>query len=279
MKIAYYSDLHIEHSNILLDTKKADVVVLAGDIYALGASYVKPVSTIDWIQDTFPDTPVVFVPGNHDFELSHMEKQYDSWRNQCAQTNGHVHCLWNDEVVLGDTRFLGTPLFTNFASTNNQQKCMEIAKNIVDFNAIGYKGRLVTPFDYIDLFNQSCDYLHKELNNPSHQDKTHVVVTHFAPATKCQNPNLPSRPESAYWASDCEDLIQQSNIWISGHTHFSFKAKLGDDPKHGHLFSNARGYSKIMGLSSDKNFKKDMLLDTKKVLFARTRKKVSGKTP
>ena len=278
MKIAYFSDLHVEHSNIILNTQKADVVVLAGDIYALGPAYKRPLNVIEWADATFPDQPVLFVPGNHDFELSHMEQQLEAWKNSCVKTGNHVQCLWDDEAVFGNTRFLGTPLFTDFCSTNNQTLCMDWASSINDFRVTGYKSRVVVPQDYIDFFHQSCAYLNQELDNASHQDKTHVVVTHFAPSIRCQNPDFKRGVESAYWASDCESLVEKSNIWISGHTHFSFTTHIGNNPKKGHLMSNARGYSKIMGLSSDKNFRKDIILDVEKLLSKKPSKKHSSIT-
>lgn len=64
MKLAIYSDLHVEHSLFVpppaLD---ADVIVLAGDIHAPGHNTPK------WARRPggFGERPVIYVPGNHEF--------------------------------------------------------------------------------------------------------------------------------------------------------------------------------------------------------------------
>lgn len=147
--IAAYSDLHIEHSSVVLSAT-ADVIVLAGDIYALGPAYMEEPSVIHWIDQTFPDKDVVFVPGNHDLENSYWERQMRVWCAHAQQLGGRIHVLWNESVILHGVQFLGTPLFSNFSSTNNSQEAIKAAKGVPDFNRIWHlSGKCVTPEDYI----------------------------------------------------------------------------------------------------------------------------------
>ena len=59
LRIRYMSDLHLEFSDYRPDPVDADVVVLAGDIDA-------GTSGLEWAARQFPDTPVIYVAGNHE---------------------------------------------------------------------------------------------------------------------------------------------------------------------------------------------------------------------
>ena len=60
MKIRVLSDLHLEFQSWTPPSVPADVVVLAGDI-ASGAD------GIHWGREHFPESEIIYVPGNHEF--------------------------------------------------------------------------------------------------------------------------------------------------------------------------------------------------------------------
>ena len=60
MKLHILNDLHIEFEDFEPPATDADVVVLAGDI-GVGMEGLR------WAEDRFPDKPVIYVPGNHEF--------------------------------------------------------------------------------------------------------------------------------------------------------------------------------------------------------------------
>jgi hypothetical protein len=66
MKVRILSDLHLEFQDWKPPKVDADVVVLAGDIH-VGARGV------DWARRSFPLSPVVYVPGNHEFYGEHIQ--------------------------------------------------------------------------------------------------------------------------------------------------------------------------------------------------------------
>ena len=248
--IAVYSDLHVEHSSLSLNTTDADVVVLAGDIFAMGQAYSEDFSIIHWIDQNIPDTVVVFVPGNHDFEDSYWEKQMMVWKQHAQQLGGRIHVLWNESVDVQGIRFLGTPLFTDFASTGHPEVVKAQAKKIPDFNRIwNVSGHAVHPNDYVQWNHTARQFLSDEL--PKDPEIKKVVVTHFAPSLKLRNPNHPAALLDAYWLNDCEDLVAQADLWISGHSHYSCDLTLENG---GRMISNARGVSKMYNLSSDPQF-------------------------
>lgn len=250
LNIAVYSDLHIEHSSLTLDVASADVVVLAGDIFALGAAYNKDFSVVHWIDQNIADKPIIFVPGNHDFENSCWERQLNVWKDQASMLGGRIHVLWDEIIDLNGVRFLGTPLFSDFASTGHPEVVKEHAKRICDFRSIFHSdGHPVRPDDYIHWNHKAREFLHKQLQHDPDMKK--IVVTHFAPSLKLRDPSRPAELLDAYWLNDCEDLVGMADIWISGHSHYSCDITLDNG---GRMISNARGVSKMYGLSGDQNF-------------------------
>jgi len=66
MKIRILSDLHLEFQQWSPPKADADVVVLAGDIDV-------GIRGVEWARRSFPSSPVVYVPGNHEFYRCHMQ--------------------------------------------------------------------------------------------------------------------------------------------------------------------------------------------------------------
>ncbi|MEN8763395.1 MAG: metallophosphoesterase, partial [Thiogranum sp.] len=104
MKLYILNDLHIEFEGFEPPDTDADVVVLAGDIGVGGEG-------LRWAEDRFPDRPVVYVPGNHEFyrhDITLIEELK-------AQAPDHIHVLNDDLIDIEGVRFLGSILWTDFA--------------------------------------------------------------------------------------------------------------------------------------------------------------------
>lgn len=261
MDWAVFSDLHIEGSNFSVNYDRANAVIFAGDIYALGAANMDRFTVVDWVAEKVPDRPVIFVGGNHDFELSVIDEQVDAWKNIAAKRYpGHVHVLHNDAIDLGGVRVIGTPLFTNFSSLGSAKACRDWAREgVSDFRRIKKsKNELVTPEDYAKMFMDATAFLTDELFKNPNQEK--LVVTHFAPSVRLRSNRVQSSFADAYWVNDLEHLVRQANVWVSGHTHMSADIVLGDRPGFGRSVCNARGYSKVFNTSSDPNFKNPKII-------------------
>ena len=85
VRIRYLSDLHMEFTSYVpsrLPSVDEDVVVLAGDI-GIG------MDGIDWAREAFPDVPVIYVPGNHEYYRQEMK----SLRSAYAADHGNVVVL------------------------------------------------------------------------------------------------------------------------------------------------------------------------------------------
>ena len=260
--IAPFSDLHLEHANIALLTEGANVVVLAGDIYALGQAELSSQETvIDVMARIVSDKPVVFGPGNHDLENSIISKQLSVWKHISKERyGGRIHVLFNESVDIDGVRFLGTPLFTNFASTGMQEKLVVEAQRVMpDFRKILVSENVfATAKDYCIWHEEAKQWLNEQLDRDLKTPK--VVVTHFSPSFKISPRRRTDTPMDAYWTNNCEELVEKAHLWISGHTHCCAQAKIGKKKNKGYMVSNARGYSKIFNLSADRNFKRDLRL-------------------
>ena len=60
LRIRYMSDLHLEFSDFTPPPLEADIVMLAGDIHT-------GTESLDWAARSFPETPVLYLPGNHEY--------------------------------------------------------------------------------------------------------------------------------------------------------------------------------------------------------------------
>ena len=91
MKLHVLSDLHAQFTEYKPNVEAvdaADVIVLAGDFHQ-GAK------VITWARTNFPDRPIIYVAGNHEFYGHHWEK---------AGEYG-IHFLENDAVTFENARF------------------------------------------------------------------------------------------------------------------------------------------------------------------------------
>lgn len=270
MKIQVLSDLHLDHlrsetrlvnktykSNVtlrngcpelyMLDQTAADVIVLAGDI-ASGTS------GIEWAgrESTTLGKPFVYIAGNHEFygheycsELAKMRK--------VAEEYG-VHFLERDVLVINNTRFLGCTLWVDFEATGDKEQSVDrVRRGVADFTAIrvpdemGCRAtgkstendtvyRYMEPEDQVALFEDSVTWLRTKLAEPF--DGTTVVVTHHGVSSSCQHPGFPLDMISAAFWSNLEELVEQADLWIFGHTH----ACLDIEVRGTRLVSNQGGY-------------------------------------
>jgi predicted phosphodiesterase len=237
MKIHILSDLHNEFSIFEPITGiDADVIVLAGDIG-------KGASGIFWAREAFPDKPIIYVPGNHEFYGRDMRETQALM--SIAAREMDVHLLDDGEVSIDGVRFLGTTLWTDFelfcdGKDNDYMKwfCMREGQRVLnDFKVIHY-GRLghFAPTHSVELHEASLAWLTGKLAEP-HPGKT-VVVSHHLPSKLSVAERFKEDMLSPCFASNLDYLFGKMNLWIHGHTHDNF-----DYESNGtRVICNPRGY-------------------------------------
>ena len=230
MKLHVLSDLHTEFADFSPPGTDADVVVLAGDI-GVG------LAGIEWAARRFTETPVIYVPGNHEF--------YDhdiGLTNELKVTApANIHVLNNDKLEFDGVRFLGCTLWTDFKlygegeAWSSRQRAR---RSILDFTSIRSGKRRFTPEDSVDLHETSKTWLVGELKRKI--EGPTVVVTHHLPASTSVAKRYANDPLNPAFASGLEDVIEKYRpaLWIHGHTHVPCDYELF----HTRVVCNPRGY-------------------------------------
>ncbi|WDD94434.1 metallophosphoesterase [Burkholderia sp. FERM BP-3421] len=241
MKIRVLSDLHLEgNAPDAIPYAQADLVVLAGDIH-------NHAEGLRWAAETFdPATPVVYVPGNHEYYDGEFGALEAAMRDT-AQALDHVHYLNNATFVDPDGRFrvLGTTLWSDFALFGDTAAACDAARKVMlDFRGVIQVDwphgvpRDFAPDDAIALHRTARAWLEAELARPF-AGRT-IVVTHHAPHRLSLAARYADDPVSAGFVSDLDALARAPvALWLHGHTHTSFDYTT---PGGTRVVCNPRGY-------------------------------------
>ncbi|WP_341318709.1 metallophosphoesterase [Paraburkholderia sp. IMGN_8] len=225
MKIQIASDLHHEMAQHRADlaaplpvTRETDVLVLAGDIHE-GSRAIDLYSGCR--------VPVVYVTGNHE-PLGHDYQKLLSELRERAQGTS-VRFLQDDELVLGNVRFLGATLWTDYSlyplRLNDAMRAAGAA--MVEHKGIKQgSGRFFRPEDAREHQGRTLRWLRERLDE-SFDGKT-VVVTHHAPSGMSIPQKNRAHVLAAAYASNVELLVIKADLWIHGHIHASSDYRIGD---------------------------------------------------
>jgi Icc-related predicted phosphoesterase len=213
MKIHVLSDLHFEFRHFVLPKTDADAVVLAGDIH-LGNKGIL------WAQQHFPDVPVVYILGNHEYYRHAYPKLLHELLH--STQNSNVHVLENQALKIGDVTFLGCTLWTDFALFGDPKLFGQIAMQTMS----DYKKIRVSPqfsklrsVDLVGIHKASRHWLEQQFQ--ARVSEKLVVVTHHAPSLLSVPTQFQTDQFSPAYASSLDAVVQDSRarLWIHGHLH------------------------------------------------------------
>jgi predicted phosphodiesterase len=240
----------------------ADLLVLAGDV----GSY----QTGSLLQDGdfglgrfsplqgWP-TPVVFVPGNHEYDTFDFDAAHDRLRATCQRLG--IHWLERETWVLNGVRLVGTTLWTDFDALSPQAPAtskmgsqpgvnllaQQLKAREKAFRAANYylKKTLTTrhgePWLAEGLRAQAlvCQtWLRAALAQPF--DGPTVAITHFAPSLRSADPRYGMVPGTAGFCNALDDLLPQAQLWLHGHLHAPSDYRVGDC----RVVANPLGYAR-----------------------------------
>jgi predicted phosphodiesterase len=257
MKLHVLSDIHLEFQKWPRDWDLAsidcDVHILAGDI---GSGF----QGLDFALKRV-GKPAIYICGNHEL---YGKRTVRGWWHKAREklAGSPVHLLENESIVIGDVRFLGCTLWTDFALLGDErqeavgrlaEREMSDFGNIfltrrgpINFDADPYafgftrrrSGDRLTLRHVAALHRQSRDFLEAELHKVGPWNKT-VVVTHHAPSVNGIEQESADELDAAY-ASHLDSLVARADLWIHGHVHRAreYAGTLG-----GRVVQNARGYA------------------------------------
>ncbi len=234
MKIRVLSDLHLEFQAWTPPVVPADVVVLAGDIHS-------GVEGIAWGRENFPESEIIYVPGNHEFYGSEMNDMLRRMRRAAEQSG--VHLLDADSLEIDGVRFLGATLWTDFALYGAEPKdiarSMAIGQSMMaDYQVIRRKDTgPLTPDDTREIHQLQRAWLNHELPKPFVGST--VVVTHHLPHPNSVHAKYKGDLLNPCFASDMSMLLRPPvKLWIHGHTHESMDYEVEGT----RVVCNPRGY-------------------------------------
>ena len=230
VKIQLLSDLHLEtqpHVQVR-PLPGADVLAHAGGIgsYQPGS----PLPGNDFGLERFSPhrgwpVPVLFVPGNHEYD----NLDYDSAHARLRETCARLGITWLERAtqVLQGVRFVGTTLWSDFdalaaqapdaAQLKQREKAFRAANFYLSKTAATLRGEPLLAEGWRVLGLQSQTWLREALAEPF--DGPTAVVTHFAPTLRSADPRYGLTPGTAGFCNALDDLLPLADLWMHGHLH------------------------------------------------------------
>lgn len=236
MNIQLLSDLHLEaHPHFVPEPAPgADVLVLAGDIGSyqngsqltdadFGLARFSPLASFaGW------PTPVLFVPGNHEYDAQDFDAAHTRLRQTCERLG--IMWLEREVVTLQGVRFIGTTLWSDFDALAENEGCTDLGRRLKmrdkAFRAANFYLRktggtrqgeafLAGPMREQSLACQQ--WLADALREPF--EGATVVVTHFAPSLRSADPRYGLVPGTAGFCNALDALLPHAQLWLHGHLH------------------------------------------------------------
>lgn len=252
MKIQLLSDLHLEvHPHwVATPAPGADLLVLAGDIGSYQAGSLLKDDDFGLARfsprNGWP-TPVLFVPGNHEYDALDFDVAHARLRQTCER----LGIIWLErEVVIWPgafekagqkpaqeaVRFVGTTLWSDFDALGpthaaasapsaglltQQLKARDKAFRAANY----YLKKTGTTRHGLPMLAEAVreqalvcqDWLVRVLAEPF--DAVTVVVTHFAPSLMSADPRYGFAPGTAGFCNALDALLPQAQLWLHGHLH------------------------------------------------------------
>ena len=220
MKIQIASDLHLENWQRDLpqpvyqfdSDRRRDLLILAGDITNGSRQWGMP-----FIRRELDISPVIFVPGNH--EYYHATKQdVDSFWRSHADAHPGFHYLNDETVEIGGLTFYGAEWCSDF---QGDPMHYHYERDIADF----WLTRDWSTTRHVAEFRRVTE------NMAALAGKVDVVITHFPPTLEAIDQALyKDNASNPYFINDCEWLVRHLRpaLWVSGHTHSPFDYRVGD---------------------------------------------------
>jgi hypothetical protein len=269
VKIQLMSDLHLEvHPDFRpRPAPGADLLVLAGDIGSYQAG--SRVKGDDFGLERFSPrlgwpTPVLFVPGNHEYDNLDFDAAHERMRETCHRLG--ITWLEREVLTLGRVRFVGTTLWSDFDALITDSDRLAgpgrvLAKREKAFRAANFylqkaaTTRRGEPWMAEGWREQAlvCEaWLRQWLDAPF--DGTTVVVTHFAPSLRSADPRYGLTPGTAGFCNALDAWLPCAQLWLHGHLHCEQDYVAGGC----RVVANTLGYA---AKGEQQGFREQLLLD------------------
>ena len=241
MKIAIASDIHLEFGPLeIKNTKKADVLILSGDICVAKKLYDAPKHWNKFFDVCSKEFKQVFyVMGNHEHYHSDFTQTYKTIKEYLGQYP-NIQLLEKQHVLYEGIHFIGGTLWTDMNKEDpltlfNIKNCMS------DFRVIKNNGYRFLPETTVIEHKDTLKFIDEIIKEVGTKQK-YVFIGHHAPSDlsrheRYSNENL----MSGAFISNLGDFIMNRpciKLWTHGHTHDPFDYKIGKT----RVVCNPRGY-------------------------------------
>lgn len=266
MNIQLLSDLHLEaHPHFLPEPAPgADVLVLAGDVGSyqegsqladqdFGLARFSPLPLgAGW------PTPVLFVPGNHEYDAQDFDEAHARLRSTCDRLG--IAWLERETLVMQGVRFVGTTLWSDFDALADHEGSADLGRRLKlrekAFRAANFYLRKTggtrngEPFLAEAMRDQALlcqQWLAQALAVPFAGPT--VAVTHFAPSLLSADPRYGLVPGTAGFCNAIDGLLPRASLWLHGHLHapsdYTVRGESGDgSPWQCRVVANPLGYAR-----------------------------------
>lgn len=237
MKIQLLSDLHLEaHPHFVPEPAPgADVLVLAGDIGSyqeggqlgdedFGLARFSPLP--QW--GAWP-TPVLFVPGNHEYDAQDFDEAHQRLRRTCDKLG--IAWLERETLVLDQVRFVGTTLWSDFDALADHEQTDSLTRRLQlrdkAFRAANFYLRKTggtrsgEPFLAEPMRAQSPGLPGMVASGAEHavrRGSPWPSRTSPQPA-QLQIPRYGLVPGTAGFCNALDHLLPHAQLWLHGHLH------------------------------------------------------------
>ena len=243
MRLQLLSDLHLEANPgfVAEPAPGADLLVLAGDVGSYQARSAGAMAEPDWGLRRFSPlpqhagwpTPVLFVPGNHEYDGLDFDQAHAGLRATCDRLG--IIWLEREQLLIDGVRFVGTTLWADYdalaqgldlaRALQQRGKAFRAANFYLEKMATMRGGAL---FDAAAMREQALlcqQWLEQALAQP--HDGPTVVVTHFAPSLRSADPRYGRTPGTAGFCNALDAWLERADLWLHGHLHCAHDYRVG----------------------------------------------------
>ena len=236
MKVQLLSDLHLEANPQaqFSPAPGAELLVLAGDIGSYqDRTQGPPLAEPDWGLQRFSPlpqyagwpVPVLFVPGNHEYDGRDWDETHRALRATCER----LGLIWLEREVWTHrgVRFVGTTLWSDYDALpqHPRDKLYRAANFHLHKMATQRRGSLFDAAAMRELALECQAWLRHALSQPF--DGTTVAVTHFAPTLHSADPRYGLTPGTAAFCNALDGLLPLADVWMHGHLHCPQDQRVG----------------------------------------------------
>ena len=247
------SDLHHEHEQLpRLNTEGLDALLVLGDVLTGGGDR----NALDVLASMPIACPIVFVPGNHEFEFLPISEAVDQLRAR-ATLYSDIHVLYNSSIVMAGVEFIGTTLWSAMDFSRSPPNTEERIQNTFrDFKVSRPDGSKLTVSEVRQEHHVALAYLKHALGQPKTCPR--FVLTHFPPHEGSIVPQFKGNAFQPWFSNSLSpELMVLADGWMHGHTHHNFDYLVRHQGQSTHVRCNASGFTQTITLEDkDEQMKK-----------------------